>query len=515
MNGEAKIKRQVAERVKIETGKYNKDNKILVDSKMIRKCLTMNELGDGIIFTKMFRDSFTYNKAQGVWLVWAGHHWDVDHMDLVPAAVEAVADVYLSETRALLDQLRGLAENDAEGEKSLRYLQKNLKSRAASLRTIKRRNNCLTFAHTCGDPLAIRGDEIDNKPWLLACKNGVIDLQTGDISDGNQCDFLLKASPVEWQGIDAPCPLWERTLSEILSGNVRLVRFIQRVFGYALIGEVRQSLLVVLSGQGRNGKSLIIETLNKILGPLAGAIRSEMLLDQFRIASSSGPTPDIMALRGLRMAFASETDDGSRISPSKVKWLTGNDQLTGRNPHDKYEVRFNPTHTLFLLTNNKPHAPADDFAFWERVVLIPFELSFVDREPRAENERRADPDLPAKLRVELPGILAWLVKGCLYYQRYGLNPPPVVKAAIVEYQRDEDLIADFLEDCCLLDPDYIAGATALYQVFEAWWIKNVSKKVPKQKKFGTLIKKRFKKEKLSGLYRYLGIGIIEQDDQNY
>ncbi len=282
--------------------------------------------------------------------------------------------------------------------------------------------------------LLAAGNDFSNMgklPMLLPCKNGIIDLQTGDFVDENPGDHLLKACLVEWWGIDEPCPTWEQALAEIFSGNKRLIRFIQRVFGYALIGEVRQSLLVVLSGQGRSGKKLIVEVLREILGPLAGALRREVLSDRLGLASS-GPSPDIMALRGRRMVFTSEIDNGFKISPVKIKWLISGDNITGRNLFNEYEVQFKPTHTLFLLDNHKPHVPADNFAFWERVVLIPFELSFVDREPKKENERRADPELPDKLRAELPGILAWLVKGCLHYQKEGLNQPSVVKCAAIQ-----------------------------------------------------------------------------------
>jgi len=510
------IRQQVEARNQAEAEQYGggDGDGPAVDSDFIRQCLNMNELGDGLLYKRLHRGQFLFNKSMDCWMSWTGHHWEVDRLDGAKAAVEAVVEAYLTEARAVSVEIRNLGDDAGQKEHQLKYLRKELNKRGGMLRSTRRRSNCLAMSHTCEAPLAIRGDEIDERPYLLACANGVVDLVTGELVDGRPEDYLLKASPVEWQGIDAACPTWERALDEILSGNQKLVQFVQRIFGYALIGEVRQSLLVVLAGQGRNGKSMIVEIMSEILGPLAGAIRSEMLLDQFRTASSAGPTPDIMALRGLRLAFASETDDGCRISPSRVKWLTGNDKLTGRNPHDKYEVQFKPTHTLFLLTNHKPHAPVDDFAFWERVVLVPFELSFVDRTPRADNERRADPDLPVKLRAELPGILAWLVKGCLHYQREGLNPPPIVKDATAEYQRDEDLIADFLEDCCIIGPDYTAGATALYQSFEAWWQTNVSKRAPKQKRFGSLMKKRFKKEKLSGIYRYLGVGIVDQDHQD-
>lgn len=481
-----------------------------IDSQFVMKCLRENELGDGNLFKRLFRKEFIFNKSMGSWLYWAGHHWEVDQMDYALASVEAVAQTYVAEAKRISKQIQELeAEDKPVGE--LKSMRKQLNQRVSTLRSTGRRANCLGFAHTSEGALAVMGNQIDSEPWLLPCENGVINLKTGELEPGRQKDMLLKSSPVTWEGIDAPCPVWEKTLLEVFSDNQRLVEFLQRICGYALVGEVVQSILVVMTGRGRNGKSMIINTLAKVLGPLSGAIRSEMLLDQYRVTSSAGPSPDIMALRGLRMAFASETDDGCRISPSRVKWLTGNDIITGRNPHDKYEVQFKPSHTLFLLTNHKPHAPADDFAFWERMVLFPFNMSFVDREPKTDMERRADPYLAKKLDEELPGILAWMVRGCLDWRENGLQAPPIVKDAVEEYQRDEDVIADFVDECCIVGSDYSVGATSVYEVFEEWWKKNVSNRVPKQKRFGTLFGKRFEKRK-EGTMKYFGVGLLSGDD---
>jgi putative DNA primase/helicase len=166
------------------------------------------------------------------------------------------------------------------------------------------------------------------------------------------------------------------------------------------------------------------------------------------------------------------------------------------------------------LTNHKPHAPAEDFAFWQRVLLIPFNLSYVDYEPQKENERPADPFLAEKLKQEASGILAWLVKGCLLWQKQGLNPPPKVKQATVEYRKDEDNIAAFIDVCCYKSEKASVGATPLYEAFEAWWKKYVSNFPMKQKKFGSLMRKRFHNEKVGGVYRYYGIGLLDQDHQD-
>jgi putative DNA primase/helicase len=518
MDNSMKITQQVQNRAKKTQADIEKKSaakkRNLIDEPVILKSLDNNELGDGYIFILLFRNDLVFNKAMDCWMSWAGHHWVVDKMNWAEASVVSVAEIYKELAKSYSTDLKNLNKKleagmdvDEKAFKQKKKLIDKLNGRASQLKSVRRRKNCLIWAHSQKGGLAIEGSEIDQKPWLLPCANGVINLKSGELDPGRQEDYLLKASPVAFpdDGINANFDMWENTLLEIFSDNQKLVDFLRQICGYALVGEVSESILVVMSGRGRNGKSMIVETISKVLGRLSGAIRSEMLLNQNRVANSAGSTPDIMALRGLRMAFASETDDGCKISPSRVKWLTGNDTITGRNPHDKYEVLFKPSHTLFLLTNHKPKAPADDFAFWERMVLFPFELSFVDREPKTENEFRSDPQLGKKLEAVLPNILAWMVRGCLEWQQAGrLIHPRAVKEAVSDYHSDSDSIIEFLDECCELNDKYRVKFSTLFTCFETWWSESVSRNVPKKRWFSKQLVTRFQKEKI-GVYWYHGL----------
>ena len=500
------IKKRVEERRAKEAEEYSSQTGDGggLSSSFVRQCLNANELGDGILYAHLNQNAFLFCQNFNHWIVWNGNHWEMDIMKRSHFAVEKVCEAYLQEISREYD-LAKKKNSDPDGA-----LIKNLYQRVKKLRTKAGRNNCMEFSTQCEFPLAIRGDELDTNPWLLACGNGVVDLETGVFRPGRQDDLLLKATPVLWKEIDEPCPEWEKAILEIFSGNKDLVEYFQRLFGYAITGLSVEHIFPVFHGQGRNGKTMITDTLCKVMGELAAPIQSDLLLDQGRARASAGPSPDLMALKGLRIAVASETDQGRKISPSRTKWITGGDEVVARSPHDKYETKFTPTHTLFLLTNNKPHAPADDFAFWERVHLIPFLVSFVDRNPEEENERRRDRDLPAKLTKELSGILSWLVRGCLQWQQEGLNPPPIVKQATQEYKRDEDLLGDFFEECCVTGPEYDVNATDLYKEFKTWWEESISKNSPSQKTFGRLVGKRFEKQKKGGLYRYFGVALVDQ-----
>ena len=534
LNSEEAIRQAVAARVAEEqTGNpagsgYSSEPGTLpaLTHDYIEQCINHNELGDGIVFSIIHRRRHVYVGQAEQWMYFDNHHWQFDNIGkahFARADVEDVAELYQKTAAHLTKEAQRMRELEDKNEANrLDTRAKKLRDRIFKLRSESGRTKCVGCAVTNRVlSIAIDGDEIDRNPWVLPVENGVLDLRTGLLMEGRPEDFYMRCSPVRWEGIDAPCPEWEKFLIEIMDGDQDVVDFLQRVFGYGITGLSTEQKFIMLFGKGRNGKGVMTEVIQEILGGtdsfggLAAPIQSEMLLDQGKSRSSSGPSPDIMLLRGLRIAFASETDEGQRFSAARVKWLSGADTLTGRYPYSKQNIAFSPTHLLCLLTNSKPHAPATDFAFWERLMLVEFPLSFVDRAPQAINERRVDKGLKERLRKELPGILAWLVRGCLKWQELGgLEPPVKVRDAVDAYRKDEDMMADFVEACCVVHPEdpkaHRTVARELYDVFSWWFKKEISqKKNFSQKAFGKLMKEKFERDRVGGNYWYYGVTISE------
>ncbi|MBN1662872.1 MAG: DNA primase [Deltaproteobacteria bacterium] len=527
INDGDEIRKQVLDRVEQEAAQIaasDPDGSMAqaqeeITDKFIDQCLFANELGDGMLFAKIFRDKFIYCKNSQSWYSWAGHYWRRDVMGLALAGVEQVVDKYLSYYKTVSAQrvnLLAAGEEAKSGKVSaLKDKADALLARARQLRGVRRRSNCLDWAHTCQEAIAITGDEFDNHPLLFPCANGVIDLETGRLNPGRPSDYLSLASPIEFQGIDTPAPIWECALMEIFAGNEKLVAYVQRLFGYAMTGLVKEKVFVVLFGPtGWNGRSLIVETISYAMGDLAGSIPAEMLLAQRYAKSASAPSPDIISLKGVRLAFASEIDEDQKFSTAKIKWLTGKDELNGRSPHDRFSTRFCPTHKLFLMTNTQPEAAAHDKAFWERLHLIVFTISFVNRDPLESHERRAILDLDAQLREEAPGILAWMVRGCLFYQRDGLNPPMEIIKAREDYRRNEDVLADFIDECCLREDGAKCKANALYARYCAWYNDNVGTKPRSGTWFGKQLRLKFLKTKVNGCVIYHGIDLLPMPENN-
>jgi len=428
-----------------------------------------NQDGDAFLFQQLQRGKFVFDHAMQTWFCYSGHSWRPDLSDEATGAMQSIIDAYGEE--ATIQSARKIeAAKEGKGEISNKHAgqEKRLLRRMLHLQEKRRKDDVLYLAARIGkSPLKVVGDEWDSDPYSIGCKNGIIDLRTGEHRAGKPTDYIKTATPTNWLGLDAPCPRWEEFLSEIFSGNQQLKDYVQRLLGYGITGLTTIHISPILWGTGRNGKGALLETLKHVLGPLAYKTESELLLDQKFSRQSGSPNTGVLQLRGKRLVWASETNEGRRLNAGKLKELVGGDTLNARPMYGKRHIEFRPTHLLLLLTNSKPKAPANDYALWQRLALIPFLLSFVD-DPVKENERKADPDLMEKLKTEAPGILAWLVRGCLKWQQEGLTRPEVVKAATAEYRDSEDLLKNFITDCCVEDRSREVRSGILYKRYKDW-----------------------------------------------
>jgi putative DNA primase/helicase len=350
-----------------------------------------------------------------------------------------------------------MQNNDRQGAK-------DYTTRARSL--LKRRRVTDVLKWIADDEnIKITGDEWDGNPMLLGVANGVIDLATGQLRQAQPREYIRHHSPVDYTGLDTPAPRWEQFIQEIFDCQVDLQNFMQRYLGYAITGLLRDRVLGIAYGAGANGKTVLFETIANVLGnDYAGSIAADALMDTKR--DGAGAQPFIYALRGKRLVIASESKEGRRLDDALVKKLTGGDRIATRTLYQSEITSFSPTFKMFLFTNNKPHVNPEDQAAWDRIKPIAFVNRFVD-EPK-QGEYKRDPNLLDALKAEASGILAWLVRGCLAYQAEGLNPPAIIANAAEAYRADEDVIADFVAECCHVGPDAKAGITELYNLYKRY-----------------------------------------------
>ncbi len=471
-----------------------------------------NEVGDAQLFCRLFREKYVFDRNAGEWFCWDGHSWNKDRRGSVVEDLDAVVRIYEQESqRQAIQRMQAAREGRKEnGDHDANEITRRVKA----LRSLKRRKNVLELAGAGIQSLGITGSEWDKRTAILPCRNGVIDLETGELHPGRQADFLRSAAPLEYPGLHVEAPAWEKALLEIFGGNQETVCYLQTVLGYAITGKVIEHIFVVFFGpEGRNGKSTIVNTLSYILGQdLAGVIPVETLLAQKYTQNPAGPRPDILSLRGRRLCFSSESGEGHRLSSEKVKLLSGGDILSARAPHAKEDVTFSPTHTLFFSSNHLPQISLTDKALWQRIHVFPFLQRFVD-DPEKDNERPKDKYLPDKLKAEAPAILSWLVRGSLAWQRDGLQKPSAVATATGEYYKSMDLVSQFYEDECLLGASYKAKAKDLWERYEEWGKRQ--ERYLGSGKFYERLKVDFDSHKDRFGKWYLGIGLTDTEQNSW
>lgn len=512
-------RKKVEARVQQELAQYP-DEKVVneegeLDLDFIKLCYHASELGDATIYARKNKGKVAFNPLagrDGGWMKYTGPHWEPDWLGRAWILIE---ETVVPEYLRLLDSVSAeiKAADDNSIEKILKKQRKNILARIQGLRTSAGRASVLKYLQRNDEaPLAIFEKDCDLHPLLLPCLNGVVNLETGEFSD-KPCPelFLTRTTACNWTGLDTPAPNFERFVLTILDEKKEVAACLQRLLGYAASGLRSERFFAILFGaRGQNGKGVLIEALAEVMGDLATPLQSEMLLSS-KIAKGSGaPSPEILNLRGRRLVWASETEEAAHFAAGRVKWLSGGDTLTGRNLNDRDHTSFRPTHSLFLVTNYKPGAPAHDSAFWERTFIFDFPLSFVRRDPAqgeeyAAWERPAIRDMQAILLQEKEGILAWLVRGFLEFKRLGLAPPAEVLKWRQEYRDHEDLISEFVGECCEEKPGERESAKILYGRFREWWDEISPNRPISRKRFGDLMGHRFEKIKSNGSMFYLGV----------
>jgi putative DNA primase/helicase len=174
-------------------------------------------------------------------------------------------------------------------------------------------------------------------------------------------------------------------------------------------------------------------------------------------------------LFGTRLVVASESNLDAKLSEAVVKELTGGDRIKARRMREDF-WEFSPSHTLLLVTNHQPQVVGTDHGIWRRLAVVPFTRTYWSRS-RGEcgpPELEMIPDLRDRLRAEHPGILRWLVAGCLAWQAQGLSPPTEVLAATQEYRTREDVLAEFLDAVCRYGEGLSVKASVVREAYQAW-----------------------------------------------
>ncbi len=393
----------------------------------------LTEDGIALAFAAAHQDTLRYDHTRGAWFQWTGKAWRQDETKIA-----------FSWSRRICRQLAKAAGVEDSKLTSL--------AKAATAAAVER------FAQS--DPaLAVTSTIWDRDTFLLGTPGGTMDLRTGYLRDPIPEDHITKLTAVK-PSVMPECPQWLAFLDQVTANDPQLIRFLKQWCGYCLTGDTREHALLFAHGPGGNGKGVFLNTVSGIMGDYA----RNAAMDTFVASASDKHPTDLAMLRGARLVTASETEEGRAWAEARIKAMTGGDTITARFMRQDF-FEYTPQFKLTIIGNHKPVLKNVDDAARRRFNVIPFLYK-----PPAK-----DLQLETKLRAEWPGILRWMIEGCLDWLKNGLVRPEVVLAATAEYFSEQDTVHQWVEELCTVGKGQYDTLAILFKSWSEYALANGEK----------------------------------------
>lgn len=316
--------------------------------------------------------------------------------------------------------------------------------------------------------LHISASQFDDNPYLINCLNGTYDLRDCSFREHDWKDFLTMQTAFRHTvSRDVRCERWEKFIDEVTQGDTDKADFLQRALGYSLLGMSNEECMFVLHGKTtRNGKSTMLNTIEMMLGDYAKVAPVGMICRGDRQKDAEAASPTLVGLKGKRFVTMAESNEYGKLDEEKIKQLTGGEEISARALY-KSAITFKPQFTLWLSCNDLPTVTDKSLFASERIKVVEFNRHFSPEEQ--------DTHLKDELTTQaaMSGIFMWLVRGYVKYRKRGLTMSTSLKQVVTQYERDNDIVLQFLEARCERVEDSggkptVIKAKDLYNAFKIW-----------------------------------------------
>jgi len=440
------------------------------------KSYNLTDSGNAELFVDKCHDNIRYCPENKNWYVWLEGRWKIDDAEM---------------RRNLAKEELRAWKKDGSKTRNKEYRDKLVKHTTRSENKASLEN--MTDLAKSFSQIHVEASDLDSKDMLLNVCNGTVDLRTGILNPHNKTDFFTRMLDVNFDS-SATCPGFDDFMKSITGNDPELIEYHQKAFGYALTGDTDEQIYFILTGDGSNGKSTLLNVFSELMGHYAGNIDFNALCD---LKFQSSKENQIAQTEGKRFVTSIEVDSRKNLDQTLINKITGGDEVSGKLLY-KDSIRFTPKFKLFIACNHLPKISVNNLATWRRIRVIPFNYTF-------EGKNRIN-KLKRKLVRELPGILNWAVQGCLKWQKDGLESSQSVKDAIKNYQQNSDPVAKFLAECCVSNAtSEIIKTSYLHKAYIQWCESNGHNPDGPKKFTADLISKGYRKNKVKSAEHWIGL----------
>lgn len=349
-------------------------------------------------------------------------------------------------------------------EKFKRYneLDEHVKSLSKWIKTCENHNKIAGTLKFAEGLFWVKPSVWDSHPDILVCGNGILNLETLELSPFSPSLHATKRTPVPWKA-NATHPIWDRVLRLLKQEGDRYKK-IRRLCGSLPHAGNPNEYVAIFEGEGGTGKGTLITALHFALGDYAQSVDVTTLLElDHRKQQKGGPRVDLFALRGARFIFSGEPPKGAKLDANAVKGMSGNDPIKCRNLYQSDWIEFYPIYKIWIHTNFPIKVDWDDDGMKRRLIVVPFTVKPERPDPAIKTALMTDPEVQA-------AVLAWLIKEHQKWRESGfdLGRSETVETKTTQYWRKNNPFTGFAEECLMFTSDGRCGRQEMRNAYIQW-----------------------------------------------
>lgn len=272
-------------------------------------------------------------------------------------------------------------------------------------------------------------------PYLIPVKNGIVKLlQTKNkwfycLTVNDSRKYVTSRLPVTYDP-KATCPAILEFLKQLFPQQPEDITLLQEYTGYMLLRRMLFQKVLMLLGEGANGKSTLLDLIKTFIGE-----ENVVHISIQDLCNGRWYTAELYK----KLANLDSDIEAKELQHTgKFKRATGGDRLMGERKN-KNPFYYKPFTKHIWSCNQIPYSYDDSEAFYRRWRIIPFKQQF--------KGTNCNPNILKKLKTpkEMSGFLNWALQGLIRILSQGefSNEPPVEETKAL-WMRLSDPLFTFL-----------------------------------------------------------------------
>ena len=343
--------------------------------------------------------------------------------------------------------------------------------------------------------------KLDVNPHLLCCKNGVYDFKENLFRNGIPEDNISMSTNIDYKPLDTvnnANKITEiNTFMDQLFPEKPLCDYMWDHLASTLLGTSTNQTFNMYIGGGQNGKSVLVNLMEIVLGDYKGDVPLTLVTD--RRGKVGGLAPEIVQLKGKRFAVMQEPSKGDIINEGIMKQLTsGKDPIQGRAPYMPQTISFLPQFKLVVTCNVLMGIKSNDHGTWRRIRAVPFKSLFTENPVEGDKEKpyqfALDPYIDEKFDSWKEVFCSMLVD--IVFKTNGVvRDCQIVTSKSNEYRQSQDYISEYIRDRISRDEEGRVKKMELNNDFSIWYASNYGGRGPSPKDLHEYMDKEFGRAK--------------------